>query len=66
MELIIAMCPEIILSLVVLILVLYGINLSIVKVAIGALFVVGVVTNRVFYADDYLIWGTDGLLLTNS
>ena len=60
------MCPEIILSLVVLILVLYGINLSIVKVAIGALFVVGVVTNRVFYADDYLIWGTDGLLLTNS
>lgn len=60
------MCPEIILSLVVLILVLYGINLSIVKVAIGALFVVGVVTNRVFYAEDYLIWGTDGLLLTNS
>lgn len=66
MELIIAMCPEIILSLVVLILVLYGINLSIVKVAIWALFVVGVVTNRVFYAEDYLIWGTDGLLLTNS
>lgn len=60
------MCPEIILSLVVLILVLYGINLSIVKVAIGALFVVGVVTNRVFYTGDYLIWGTDGLLLTNS
>ena len=66
MELIITMCPEIILSLVVLILVFYGINLSIVKVAIGALFVVGVVTSRVFYAEDYLIWGTDGLLLTNS
>ena len=66
MELIIAMCPEIILSFVVLILVLYGINLSIVKVAIGALFVVGVLINRVFYVDDYLIWGTDGLLLTNS
>lgn len=60
------MCPEIILSFVVLILVLYGINLSIVKVAIGALFVVGVLINRVFYVDDYLIWGTDGLLLTNS
>ena len=66
MELIIAMCPEIILSLVVLILVLYGINLSIVKVASGVLFVVGVVINRGFYAEDYLIWGTDGLLLTNS
>lgn len=60
------MCSEIILGLVVLILVLYGINLSIVKVGMGVLFVVGVVIYRGFYAEDYLIWGTDGLLLTNS
>lgn len=62
------MCSEILLSLVVLILVLYGINLSILKVSAGALFVVGVVIAQLwaFYADDYLIWGTDGLLQINS
>jgi len=64
------MYPEILLSFVVLILVLYGINLSILKVSIGALFVIGVVTTQlwveVFNVNDYLIWWTDGLLLTNS
>ena len=66
----ITMYPEILLSFVVLILVFYGINLSILKVSIGALLVIGVVTTQlwvgIFYVNDYLIWWTDGLLLTNS
>lgn len=70
MELVITMYPEMLLSLVVLVLVLYGINLSILKVSIGALFIIGVVTIQLwvggFYVNDYLIWWTDGLLLTNS
>ena len=64
------MYPEILLSFVVLILVLYGINLSILKISIGALFVIGVVSTQLwvgaFYVSDYLIWWTNGLLLTNS
>lgn len=64
------MYPEILLSFVVLFLVLYGINLSILKVSIGALFLIGVVMIQlwveVFNVNDYLIWWTDGLLLTNS
>lgn len=70
MEFMITMYPEILLSFVILILVLYGINLSILKVSIGALLVIGVVTTQLwvggFYVNDYLIWWTDGLLLTNS
>lgn len=70
MELVITMYPEMLLSFVVLVLVLYGINLSILKVSIGALFIIGVVTIQLwvggFYVNDYLIWWTDGLLLTNS
>lgn len=70
MELVITMYPEILLSFVVLILVLYGTNLSILKVSIGTLFIIGVVTIQLwvggFYVNDYLIWWTDGLLLTNS
>ena len=59
MELMITMYPEILLSFVVLFLVLYGINLSILKVSIGALFVIGVVMIHlwleVFNVNDYLI-----------
>lgn len=70
MELVITMYPEMLLSFVVLVLLLYGINLSILKVSIGALFIIGVVTIQLwvggFYVNDYLIWWTDGLLLTNS
>lgn len=70
MGLVVTMYPEILLSFVVLVLVLYGINLSILKVSIGTLFIIGVVTIQlwvgIFYVNDYLIWWTDGLLLTNS
>ena len=59
MELVITMYPEMLLSFVVLVLVLYGINLSILKVSIGALFIIGVVTIQLwvggFYVNDYLI-----------
>ena len=69
----ITMYPEILLSFMILILVLYGINFSILKVSIGTLFVIwGVLTQLwvgildVNDVNDYLIWWTDGLLLTNS
>nr|CAD5128095.1 nad2 [Tethya citrina] len=62
--------PEILLSTVVLCLVLYGINFSIVKISIGAFFLVGVVSIQLWvgsiYVSDYLICWTNGLLLTNS
>lgn len=62
--------PEILLSIVVLGLVLYGINFSIVKISIGAFFLVGVVSIQLWmgsiYVSDYLICWTNGLLLTNS
>ena len=62
--------PEILLSTVVLSLVLYGINFSIVKISIGAFFLVGVVSIQLWvgsiYVSDYLICWTNGLLLTNS
>ena len=60
----IIMCPEILLSFMILILVLYGINFSILKVSIGTLFVIGGLTQ--LGVNDNLIWWTDGLLLTNS
>lgn len=70
MEFIITMYPEILLSFVILILVFYGINLSILKLSIGTLLVIGAVTIQLwagsFYGSDYLIRWTDGLLLTNS
>lgn len=62
--------PEILLSAVVLSLVLYGINLSIVKIAIGVFILVGVISVQLWagfiYVSDYLICWTNGLLLTNS
>lgn len=66
----ITMYPEILLSFMILILVLYGINFSILKVSIGTLFVIwGVLTQLwvgILDVNDYLIWWTGGLLLTNS
>ena len=44
MELMVSIYPEILLSLVVLILVLYGINLSILKISLGTLLVIGVIS----------------------
>nr|QRG31967.1 NADH dehydrogenase subunit 2 [Pseudosuberites sp. CY-2021] len=61
---------EVLLSLVILSLVLYGINLSTFKISVGALFIIGVIIAQlwpdVLYTSDSLMWGTGGLLLTNS
>nr|YP_001742103.1 NADH dehydrogenase subunit 2 [Suberites domuncula]CAM84218.1 NADH dehydrogenase subunit 2 [Suberites domuncula] len=61
---------EVLLSLVILSLVLYGINLSTFKISVGALFIIGVILAQlwadVLYMSDSLMWGTGGLLLTNS
>lgn len=70
MDLIGIISPEVLLSTVVLGLVLYGINFSIVKISIGVFFLVGVVSIQLWmgsiYVSDYLICWTNGLLLTNS
>ena len=62
--------PEILLSTIVLGLVLYGINFSIVKITVGVFILVGVVSIQFWggsiYVGDYLICWTNGLLLTNS
>nr|YP_008592465.1 NADH dehydrogenase subunit 2 [Hymeniacidon sinapium]AGP05003.1 NADH dehydrogenase subunit 2 [Hymeniacidon sinapium] len=61
---------ELLLSLVILSLVLYGINLSTFKLSVGALFIIGVIIAQlwpdVLYTSDSLMWGTGGLLITNS
>lgn len=62
------MYPEVLLSLVVLSLVLYGINLSTFKVSIGVLLTIGVVIGfqSHYIVEDHIICGTNGLLMTNS
>lgn len=66
----ITMCPEILLSFMILILVLYGINFSILKVSIGILFVILTILTQiwmgVWYLNENIIWWTEGLLLTSS
>ncbi len=67
---IITTCPEILLSLIILILVLYGINFSIFKISVVTLVLIlwGLIQLwiGILYVNDNLIWWTDGLLLTNS
>nr|CAD1874622.1 nad2 [Tethya wilhelma] len=62
--------PEVLLSAVVLGLVLYGINFSIVRISIGVFLLVVVVSVKIWvgsiYVSDYLICWTNGLLLVNS
>lgn len=62
------MYPEVLLSLVVLSLVLYGINLSTFKVSIGVLLIIGIVIGCQSYyiVEDHIICWTNGLLMTNS
>nr|YP_009020819.1 NADH dehydrogenase subunit 2 [Polymastia littoralis]AHM12900.1 NADH dehydrogenase subunit 2 [Polymastia littoralis] len=68
MDLMIIMYPEVLLSLVVLSLVLYGINLSTFKVSIGVLLIIGIVIGFQSYyiVEDHIICWTNGLLMTNS
>lgn len=69
-EFMITIFSELLLSLVILSLVLYGINLSTFKLSVGALFLIGVIIAQlwpdVLYTSDSLMWGTGGLLVTNS
>lgn len=66
----VTMFSELLLSLVLLSLVLYGINLSTFKLSVGALFIVCATLAQlwpdVLYTSDSLMWGTGGLLITNS
>nr|QDH12159.1 NADH dehydrogenase subunit 2 [Halichondria sp. HK-2019] len=66
----VTMFSELLLSLVLLSLVLYGINLSTFKLSVGALFIVCAIIAQlwpeVLYTSDSLMWGTGGLLITNS
>uniref|UniRef100_A0AAU8HQ28 NADH:ubiquinone reductase (H(+)-translocating) n=1 Tax=Porifera sp. TaxID=3140030 RepID=A0AAU8HQ28_9METZ len=68
MDLMTIMYPEVLLSLVVLSLVLYGINLSTFKVSIGVLLIIGIVIGFQSYyiVEDHIICWTNGLLMTNS
>ena len=66
MDFMITIFSEVLLSLVILSLVLYGINLSTFKISVGVLFIIGVISLNVFYVSDSLICWTNGLLLTNS
>uniref|UniRef100_A0AAU8HQ23 NADH:ubiquinone reductase (H(+)-translocating) n=1 Tax=Demospongiae sp. TaxID=2813625 RepID=A0AAU8HQ23_9METZ len=68
MDLMTIMYPEVLLSLVVLSLVLYGINLSTFKVSIGVLLTIGVVIGfqSHYIVEDHIICWTNGLLMTNS
>ena len=67
---IITTCPEILLSTIILILVLYGINFSIFKISVVTLVLIlwglAQLWMGILYVNDNLIWWTDGLLLTNS
>lgn len=61
---------ELLLSLVILSLVLYGVNLSTFKLSVGVSFIIGIILAQlwadVFYTGDSLMWGTGGLLTINS
>lgn len=66
MDFMITIFSEVLLSLVILSLVLYGINLSTFKISVGVLFIIGIISLDMFYVSDSLICWTNGLLLTNS
>ena len=66
MDFMITIFSEVLLSLVILSLVLYGINFSTFKISVGVLFIIGVISFDVFSASGPLICLTNGLLLTNS
>ena len=58
------MNPEVLLSIVMLSLVLYGINLSTLKISIGMLFIIGIVISLNGIVIDSFFW--NGFLITNS
>ncbi len=61
---------DLLLSLVILGLALYGINFSAFKFSVGALFIVGVILSQLwadmFQTSGPLMWGSGGLLITNT
>lgn len=60
------MFSELILSIVLLGLVLYGINFSTFRLSVGTLIIVCAVIARLDAPCDSLMWGTGGLVITNS
>ena len=58
--------PEVLLSIVVLSIVLYGINLPTLKISIGVLLIMGIMISDIEYFQPLWLWdSTNGLLMTN-